>query len=137
MAAAMTLGAKVRDFLENLWKHWKTQRFLTEPLETLIKQTLLQWFNIIAKYFLEVKNFKFDKIFLFIDHSDIQDEGIFYRENSKGDIVRKWYSDTEVKNKNKKYIVKNYLKQNSFIFKFYEHFNSPKMCFTHQFSSSC
>ena len=79
------------------------------------------------KYFLEVKNFKFDKIFLFIDHSDIQDEGIFYRENSKGDIVRKWYSDTEVKNKNKKYIVKNYLKQNSFIFKFYEHFNSPKI----------
>ena len=79
------------------------------------------------KYFLEKKNFKFDKIFLFIDHSDIQDEGLFYRENSKGNIVRKWDSDTEIKNKNKKYFIKNYLKQNSFIFKFYEHFNSPKI----------
>ena len=79
------------------------------------------------KYFLEEKKFNFEKIFLFVDHSDIQDEGVFYRENSKGEIVRKWYSDAEIENKNMKHVVKNYLKQNSFIFKFYEHFNSPKI----------
>ena len=51
------------------------------------------------------------KIFLFIDHSDIQDEAQFYREDKYGNIVRKWMSDTEVKSKNRKYKIKNYLKQ--------------------------
>ena len=79
------------------------------------------------KYFLEVENLNFDKIFLFVDHSDVQDEGLFYRENSDGNIIRKWHSDEEAYKKNKKYILKNFLKQNSFIFKIYEHFVSPKI----------
>jgi len=79
------------------------------------------------KYFLQIQNLKFDKIFLFVDHSDVQDEGVFYRENSKGNIVRKWYSDEVIANKNKKNFIKNYFKQNSFIYKFFEHFNSPKI----------
>ena len=75
------------------------------------------------KYFLDNKNLEFDKIFIFVDTSDIQDEGSFYREDSNGNIVRKWNSDLENKKKNFKYRYKNYLKQNSFIFKFYEIFS--------------
>ena len=79
------------------------------------------------KFFIEEKKLNFDKIYIFIDHSDIQDEGIFYREDYKGNIVRKWLSDKEVKKKNFKYLFKNYLKQNSFLFKFSENFNTPKI----------
>ena len=79
------------------------------------------------KNLIDVQNLKLNKVFIFVDHSDIQDEGIFYREDSKGNIVRKWYNDEKVNNKNKKYKIKNYFKQNSFIYKFYEHFNSPKV----------
>jgi len=77
------------------------------------------------KYLIEKKNLTFKKIFIFIDHSDIQDEGLFYRENSKGNIVRNWLNDEEIYKKNLKYKVKNYLKQNSFIFKLYENLNNP------------
>ena len=75
-------------------------------------------------YFISEKKIKFKKIFLFVDTSDIQDEGIFYREDKKGNIVRKWNSDEKNEQKNFKYLIKNYLKQNSFIFKFYEIFFS-------------
>ena len=77
------------------------------------------------KYLIEKKNLKFKKIFIFIDHSDIQDESLFYREDSKGNIVRNWYSDQEIAKKKFKYKIKNYLKQNSFIFKLHENLNSP------------
>jgi len=73
-------------------------------------------------YFINNKNLDFKKIFIFIDTSDVQDEGLFYREDKQGNIVRKSESDQEIKNKNFKYIFKNYIKQNSFIFKFYEAF---------------
>ena len=72
------------------------------------------------KFLIEERGIKFKKIFIFVDHSDVQDEGIFYREDVNGNIVRKWLSDKENKNKQKKYFFKNYLKQNSFIYKFYE-----------------
>lgn len=75
-------------------------------------------------YYINEKNINFKKIIVFIDTSDIQDEGIFYREDKKGNIVRKWSTDAEVKRKNFKYILKNYLKQNSFVFKFYEIFST-------------
>ena len=71
------------------------------------------------------ENLNFSTIFLFIDHSDIQDEAEFYRENFKGDIVRKWIDDNEVIFKNRKYKIKNYLKQNSFIYKLYENISAP------------
>ena len=58
-------------------------------------------------YYLKEKNIKFEKVFLFIDHSDIQDEGIFYREDKNGNIVRKWLNDDEIKKKVKKYKIKN------------------------------
>ena len=77
------------------------------------------------KYLIERKNLKFKKIFIFIDHSDIQDEGLFYRENLEGNIVRNWLSDKEIYKKNFKYKIKNYLKQNSFIYKLYENLNNP------------
>ncbi len=73
-------------------------------------------------YYLKEKNIKFEKVFLFIDHSDIQDEGIFYREDKNGNIVRKWLNDDEIKKKVKKYKIKNYLQQNSFIFKLSQFF---------------
>ena len=76
------------------------------------------------KYLVERKNLKFKKIFIFIDHSDIQDEGLFYRENLEGNIVRNWLSDKEIYKKNFKYKIKNYLKQNSFIFKLYENLST-------------
>lgn len=76
------------------------------------------------EFFIKEKKIKFDKIYLFIDTSDVQDEGVFYREDTKGNIVRKWNSDKKNKEKNIKYIFKNYLKQNSFLFKFYEIFSS-------------
>ena len=79
------------------------------------------------EYLLGVKKFNFNKIFIFIDHSDIQDEGVFYREDNKGNIVRKWLNDKQVKNKNFKHLFKNYFKQNSFSFKLYENLNSPKI----------
>ncbi len=79
------------------------------------------------KHILENERLKFKTIFLFIDHSDIQDEGLFYREDLNGNIVRKWLSDSDVKAKNRKYKVKNYLKQNSFIFKLYENITAPTM----------
>ena len=71
-------------------------------------------------YFILEKKINFKKIYIFVDTSDIQDEGIFYREDKNGNIVRKWNSDKKNKQKNYKYLFKNYLKQNSFIFKFYE-----------------
>lgn len=79
------------------------------------------------KYLIEEDNLRFSRIFIFIDHSDIQDEGIFYREDINGNIVRKWTSDEENKKRNQKYIVKNYLKQNSFIYKLYDIFNLPNI----------
>jgi len=72
------------------------------------------------KYFIEEKKIKFKKIFLFVDTSDIQDEGVFYRENKKGHIVRKWLSDEDNSKKLFKYKIKNYLQQNSFIYKFHQ-----------------
>ena len=74
------------------------------------------------EFYIEEKKINFDKIFVFVDTSDVQDEGIFYREDKNGNIVRKWNTDKENEKKNFKYIFKNYLKQNSFIFKFYETF---------------
>ena len=78
-------------------------------------------------YYINEKNINFKKIIVFIDTSDIQDEGIFYREDKKGNIVRKWNTDSEIKRKNFKYIFKNYLKQNSFVFKFYEIFSTKNI----------
>ncbi len=72
------------------------------------------------KYFIEEKKINFKSIYVFIDTSDIQDEGIFYREDKNGNIVRKWNSDKKNKFQNFKYPFKNYLKQNSFIYKFYD-----------------
>ena len=79
----------------------------------------------LIKNIIEKKRINFEKIFIFIDHSDIQDEAEFYREDKKGNIVRKWLNDDQVERKNKKYKIKNYLKQNSFIFKFYENISAP------------
>ena len=79
------------------------------------------------EYFIKNKKINFRKIFIFIDHSDIQDEGLFYREDASGNIVKYWIDDQEVKSKNRKYIVKNYLKQNSFIFKLYENIAAPNI----------
>ena len=79
------------------------------------------------KYLLEIEKLNFNKIFIFIDHSDIQDEGTFYREDKNGNIVRKWLNDDQVKNKNFKYLFKNYFKQHSFSYKLYENLNSPKI----------
>ena len=76
------------------------------------------------KYFIDEKKINFHTIYLFIDTSDIQDEGIFYREDKNGNIVRKWNSDKKNESKNIKYKFKNYFKQNSFIFKFFEIFNT-------------
>lgn len=82
------------------------------------------YFKIIQNM-IEEKKINFEKIFIFVDHSDIQDEAQFYREDEKGNIVRKWINDNEVKSKNQKYKIKNYLKQNSFMFKFYENISAP------------
>ena len=71
-----------------------------------------------------MKKINFHTIYLFVDTSDIQDEGIFYREDKNGNIVRKWNSDKKNESKNFKYKLKNYFKQNSFIFKFFEIFNA-------------
>lgn len=79
------------------------------------------------KYLVEKQNLKLKKIFIFIDHSDIQDEGLFYREDKKGNIVRNWLSDDEISKKNFKYKIKNYFKQNSFIFKLYENLNNASI----------
>ncbi len=79
------------------------------------------------KSLIEDEKIDFKKIFIFIDHSDVQDEGIFYRENINGNIVRKWINDNEVKSKNRKYKIKNFFKQNSFIFKLYENLFSSKI----------
>ena len=76
------------------------------------------------KYFINEKKLKFHSIYLFVDTSDIQDESVFYREDKNGNIVRKWNSDEENARRNFKYIFKNYFKQNSFIFKFYEIFST-------------
>ena len=78
------------------------------------------------QYYVDEKKIKFKKIFLFVDVSDIQDEGVFYRENYKGNIVRKWLNDNDNEKKLKKYKIKNYLQQNSFIFKFYQVFFQRK-----------
>ena len=69
------------------------------------------------EYFIQEKKIKFDKVFIFVDPSDIQDEGVFYRENKNGHILRKWLSDEENYEKLSKYKIKNYLQQNSFLFK--------------------
>ena len=69
------------------------------------------------KNYLMDKNIKFKKIFLFVDTSDIQDEGVFYREDKNGNIVKKWLTDDEIKKKFIRHRIKNYLQQNSFIFK--------------------
>ena len=79
------------------------------------------------EYLLEIEKFNFNKIFIFIDHSDIQDEGIFYREDKNGNIVRKWLTDDQVKSKNFKHFFKNYFKQHSFSYKLYENLNYPKI----------
>jgi hypothetical protein len=79
------------------------------------------------EFYIQEKKIDFDKIFIFIDTSDVQDEGIFYREDKNGNIVRKWNTDRENEKRNIKYIFKNYLKQNSFIFKFYETFFTSHM----------
>ena len=77
-------------------------------------------------YYKKIENYikkhkiDFKTIYLFIDTSDIQDEGVFYREDVYGNIVRKWNSDKKNQIQNLKYSFKNYLKQNSFIFKFYD-----------------
>ncbi len=87
------------------------------------------------EHMIKKEKIDFEKIFLFIDHSDIQDEAQFYREDKYGNIVRKWINDNDVISKNRKYKVKNYLKQNSFIFKLYENISAPtisndtKKCF--------
>lgn len=75
------------------------------------------------EYFINIKKIKFKKIYLFVDHSDIQDEGVFYREDKKGNIVRAYNSDRENQIRHYKHSVKNYLKRNSFIFKFFEILN--------------
>ena len=49
----------------------------------------------------------------------------FTERIKKGNIVRKWLDDNQVETKNRKYKIKNYLKQNSFIFKFYENISAP------------
>jgi hypothetical protein len=72
------------------------------------------------KYYIEEKGFVFKKVFLFVDHTDIQDEGVFYREDDQGNIVRAFNTDKQNKIRKYKHRVKNYLKVNSFIFKFYE-----------------
>ena len=74
------------------------------------------------EYYINERDIKFKKIFLFVDVSDIQDEGIFYREDENGNIVRKWLNDDEVKNKFDRFKIKNYLQQNSFIFKISQFF---------------
>ena len=79
------------------------------------------------KFLIEEEKLNFEKIFIFVDHSDIQDEGQFYREDINGNIVRKWINDKEVKSKNRKYKIKNFFKQNSFIFKLYENLFSSKI----------
>jgi len=79
------------------------------------------------KFFIEEKKIKFSSIYLFVDTSDVQDEGVFYREDKNGNIVRKWNSDEEIKLKNYKYVIKNYFKQNSFIFKFYENISGSSV----------
>ncbi len=84
------------------------------------------YFKIIENLLLNEK-LKFKSIFLFIDHSDIQDEGQFYREDANGNIVRKWLSDEDIKSKNRKYKIKNYFKQNSFIFKLYDNISAPSI----------
>jgi len=68
------------------------------------------------------KKISIKKVFLFIDTSDIWDEGVAYREDYDGNIVNNFKTDYENTKKVKKYLVKNYLKQNSFFFKFYEFF---------------
>ena len=79
------------------------------------------------EHLIKNEKIKFKTIFLFIDHSDIQDEAHFYREDNSGNIVRKWLNDDDVKSKNRKYKIKNYFKQNSFIFKLYENISAPKI----------
>lgn len=76
---------------------------------------------------IKFKNLKFVKVFVFVDASDIQDEGVFYRENFRGDIVRKWLNDDENYIKLRKYKIKNYLQQNSFLFKFYQMISLPNI----------
>lgn len=74
------------------------------------------------EHLINEKKVSFEKVFLFVDHTDIQDEGIFYREDKKGNIVRANHSQFENKIRYFKHSVKNYLKVNSFFFKFYEGF---------------
>lgn len=78
------------------------------------------------KYYIENKNIEFKKVFIFVDHTDIQDEGVFYREDDQGNIVRAFNTDKENKVRRYKHTIKNYLKVNSFIFKFYETLYSKK-----------
>lgn len=62
------------------------------------------------------KNLKFEKIFVFIDHSDIADEGLLYYETHDGKIIRPWR-----KNKtNLQFKIKNFLKTYSFIYRLFE-----------------
>ena len=79
------------------------------------------------RYFINEKKIQFKSIYLFVDTSDVQDEGVFYREDKKGNIVRKWISDEKNNKRNFKYKFKNYFKQNSFIFKFYEMFSTSSV----------
>ncbi len=84
-------------------------------------------------YFKKIQNYiddhkiNFSKIYLFIDHSDIQDEGIFYREDGNGNIVRAWKTDSENKSRIFKHKIKNYFQQNSFTFKFFQILTAPSI----------
>ena len=68
------------------------------------------------------KNITIKKFFIFIDTSDVQDEAIAYREDDNGNIVNNFKTNEQNAKKLRKYLLKNYLKQNSFIYKFYEVF---------------
>lgn len=59
------------------------------------------------------KKVKFDNIFIFLDHSDIADEGLLYFEEPGGNIVRPWRKNkTETRNK-----IENFFKNYSFIYR--------------------
>ena len=66
------------------------------------------------------KNITIKNLFLFLDTTDVWDEGLAYREDINGNIVNNFKTNEENKKKIKKYLFKNYLKQNSFLYKFYE-----------------
>ena len=56
------------------------------------------------------KNITIKNLFLFIDSSDVWDEGVVYREDINGNIVNNFKTNKENKKKVKKYLFKNYIK---------------------------